>query len=249
MSKLIDRLPLLLEESIEDLPYLKENAKNQKKDKTGSASNLLGYVLRFIGVAGYVVNSDVDYFKSFLQNSAKIRIQLLNRFEREKLISKSYVSMISYKSLFTALASGDIELSKQLAVLSGGRDKIEVEYDHPFDLTLGYALKSLVLNSDDQAEKISQFKVVVSSDSDNSDFVGYVEGFEAIYTGNVELFFNAMKKVISGHKRQCKGSGVFKDTEDEVLCVWGLGLINLAIARGMSVEFIDSLIPKPLIIS
>lgn len=246
MSKLIDRLPILLEEAIEDLPYLKEDAENPEKDKSGSASNTLANLLRFTGVAEYMVNSDVTSFKSYLKDAGKIRMKLLHRFEDGEPVSKSYISMLGYKSLFTVLASGDFESSKKLAALIGERDQIEAEYDHPFDRVLGYALKSLVLNTNDQAEKIAQFKAI-TNESENQDFVGYVDGFDAIQNDNAESFAYALRRIISGHKKQCKGSGVFKDTEDEVLCVWGIGLVKLANARGLRVKFDDPLIPEELI--
>ena len=54
----------------------------------------------------------------------------------------------------------------------------------------------------------------------------------------------------NGHKRQCKGKGLFKDTVDEVLCVWGLGMANLARMCGLELDKMpdDSLIPSELII-
>jgi hypothetical protein len=245
VSGLIDRLPILLEEAIEDIPYLKENAANAKKDKNGSSSNTLANLLRFAGVGEYLINSDVPAFKLYLKEAANIKLNLIQRFENGEEISKSYVSMLSYKALFTALASGDFELSESLASVIGGRENIENENDHPFDIALGYALKTLASNADDQAEKIGLFKIV-ANEADNSDFVGYAEAFAAILNNEVESFLSALQSVVSGHKKQSKGSGIFKGLEDEALSVWGIGLVNLAKFRGLEFQFDDPLIPSSL---
>lgn len=245
MSKLIDRLPILLEEAIEDIPYLKNNTEIPEKDKNGSSSNTLANLLRFTGVSEYLVNSDITAFKSYLNEAANIRLKIIQRFESGEAISKSYVSMLNYKYLFNAMASGDFDLSKNIAVLMGGREQIENENDHPFDIALGYALKSLVLNTDDLSENITLFKTTASK-PENKDFVGYAEAFDAINNSDNKMFGSALQNIISGHKKQCKGRGVFKDTEDEGLCVWGVSLVNLAKLRGLLVNFDDPLIPSSL---
>jgi hypothetical protein len=245
MGGLLDRLPILLEEAEEDLPFLRDNAANVDKDKNGSASNVLSNTLRFTGVAVYAVNSDSVACKAFLQEAASIRLELIKRFNAGEKISESYVSMLSYKPLFNALASGDFKLARELAMVMGGREKIESEYDHPFDSSLGYALKALVLDASDQEEKIAQFNAIVNEPG-NKDFVGYAEAFEAIQNKDVKQFVLALQAVILGHKNQCKGNGVFKGTEDEVLCVWGVGLVNLAKSKGLEAALDDPLIPASL---
>lgn len=246
MDQLTDRLPILLEEAVEDIPYLRKNANDLVKDQNGSCSSALSNVLRFIGVAEYIINSNVSAFRKNLQEAASIRLNILRRFDNGEPISKSYISMLAYKALYNALASGVFETATGLALLMGGRDDIEKENDHPFDSAMGYALKALVLNLDVQGEKVEQFKAEVNM-PDNKDFIGYAEAFEAIQNKNVKLFVKALQSVVTGHKKQCKGSGVFKGTEDEVLCVWGIGLANLARLKGLEFQFDDPLIPATLI--
>lgn len=246
MGELLDRLPILLEEAKEDVLYLRENTENLDKDKNGGASDVLSNVLRLFGVAEYIVNHDVGIFRKSLHEAASIKLKTIQRFDSGEMISGSLVSMLVYRSLFDALASDDFALSEKLASAMGGRDRIEEKNDHPFDKALGYALKALVLNLDNQADRVTSFKAV-TNEPENKDFTGYAEGFEAIQNNDSTLFLSALHSVISGHKKQCKGSGIFKDTEDEVLCVWGLGLINLAKLRGLDVQFDNQLIPSILV--
>ncbi|THB69293.1 MAG: hypothetical protein D6B28_11710 [Gammaproteobacteria bacterium] len=245
MGGLIDRLPILLEEAEEDIYFLREGANNVEKDKNGSFSNNLANLLRFVGVAQYVINADKQAFIKALQESANIRIKIIERFDNGEPISKSYVSVIAYKHLFSALSSGDFELSIRLASLVGGRKEIETEYDHPFDIAFGYALKAMVLNSVDQEEQVMRLRAI-ASESENKDFICYANAFSAIQKNDSDLFMSAINEVISAHKRQSIGNGVFKGLEDEVLCVWGIGLVNLAKQRGIECVLDNHLIPSIL---
>lgn len=248
MAKLIERLPILHQERNEFLSMLRLNAQDKEKDKNGSASASVSNSLRFIGVSEYVLNTDVNSFKSNLIEAARIRLQLFLRFNEGEPISKSYLSMLSYKALFNALAVGEFDLAKELATLMGGREEIEKEYDHPFDYKLGYALKSFVLNDRSQMVKWSSEFSKICEKAENSDFIGYTLMFEAILIEDVKKANEALIAIEKGHKKQSKGRGVFKDSEDEVLCVWGIGIANLCRSYGLNVSYIPPLIPDDLLV-
>jgi len=248
MSKLIERLPILHQERNEFLSMLCLNAQDKEKDKNGSASASFSNSLRFIGVSEYVLNTDVNSFKSNLIEAARIRYQLFLRFNKGEPISKSYLSMLSYKALFNALAAGEFDLARELATLMGGREEIEKEFDHPFDYNLGYALKSFVLNDRSQMEKWSSEFSKICDKKENSDFRGYALIFEAILIEDVEKANEALIAIEKGHKKQSKGRGVFKNSEDEVLCVWGIGIANLCRSYGLNVSAIPPLIPDDLLV-
>jgi hypothetical protein len=245
MSGIEQRLPMLANMRKKHLSQLENNVLDPAKDKGGAATTSLAGTLRFLAVANLKLEGDVQGFREALSRAVSCRLALFERSKNGEAIPPSYLAMISYKSLFDALASGDYGLSKELASVMGGREKIEKENDHPFDRALGYALKALVLNADDQEEKIAQFKAI-ASESDNVDFLGYAEAFVAIKNNDADLFASALQSVLSGHNNQCKGSGFFKDSEDEVLCVWGVGLINLAKERGLAIQVDDPLIPASI---
>jgi hypothetical protein len=248
MSNIINRLEYLLEIEKEDLPFLRSKAENIKSDQNGSSSEIVGNSLRFVGVSEYVLNTDINSFKSNLVEAARIRLQLFLRFNQGEPISKSFLSMLSYKDLFNALATGEFDLAKKLALIIGGREEIEKEFDHPFDYNLGYALKSFVLNDRSQMEKWSSEFSKICDKKENSDFKGYALIFEAILIENVEKANEALIAIEKGHKKQSKGRGVFKNSEDEVLCVWGIGIANLCRSYGLNVSAIPPLIPDDLLV-
>ncbi len=247
MFEMEKRLPMLIEMRKKHLNQLRNNQMDSAKDKNGSASNSLAGSLRFLGVAEYVLNKNVKAFRENLSEAASLRKRLFERFEAGEKISPSYLSMLSYKALLDALAAGDMRLAKELAKHMGGRDEIEREHDHPFDLSFGYVLKSFVLDDAAGMKKwLGEFKSQCDH-SEYADFRGCSKVFEAILDRSAEKANAGLAELLEGHRRQSKAGGVFKDTEDEMLCVWGVGLANLARARGISAKPQEPLIPAALL--
>lgn len=248
MSGIEGRMKPLSEMRRKHLAQLKANCANLVKDKDGSASNSLVGSLRFLAVADYVLHRDIPAFRNQLIEAAHHRVRLFERIDAGEAISPSYVSMMSYKALLNALAAGDQSVARALAALMGGRDAVEQEYDRPFDIALGYTLKSILAG--DGIAAMSHVEALESAcrDPENQDFMGYAKALKAIVTQDADLLQDGLKEVLAGHKRQSKGSGLFKDTEDEVLCVWGVGLANLARMSGLPVGTDDPLIPGDLLV-
>jgi len=248
MAGLIDRLPMLVEIRSENRPVVRANATDAEKDKNGSCSSMLALDLRFFGVAEYVLSHNIESFRSQLSEAAQIRDRLFNRFDNGEPIDGSYVTMLSHKSLFDALAAGDMETAKALASHMGGRDALEQEHDHPFDHAIGYTLRAFVLNDSGQMQEWPAKLNAVCAETAMTDFNGYGQVFQAILANDSAAANEGLKTVVKGHQKQSKGKGVFAVTEDEVLCVWGIGMANLAISHGLQMEGISSLIPQELLV-
>jgi hypothetical protein len=232
----------------ENLPILVANAKDAGKDRNGSASNSLSNTLRFLGVAGYVLSHDIIGFKDKLSETARMRSDLFLRFIKGESISPSYVSMLSYKSLFNALAAGDLAAGRSLANLMGGRAEIEKEYDHAFDREMGYTLRAFVLADKEQMRTQALRFSGICEEPDNRDFRGYADLFLAVVAGDARRASEGTRALLKGHEKQCKGKAIFKDTEDEVLSVWGVGMVNLARMHGLSLGGTAPLIPEDLLL-
>lgn len=230
------------------LTQLRKNQADSARDKTGTASNSLAGTLRFLAVSEFVLNQDKRTFVENLVEAATLRRNLIERFEAGEDISPSYVSMMSYKSLMDALAAGDVQAAKDIAAKMGGRSSIESEYDRPFDLAFGYALKHIVLSDVDSVGQWLDALEVASKDPENKDFAGYAKMLKAIVDKDVPQANAALSDVVAGHKRQCTGKGLCKDTEDELLCVWGVAVANLARMHGVQVDPIEPLIPRDLLV-
>lgn len=246
MAGIIDRLHILVEENEEDFPIVQQNARDTHKDAHGGASGLLADSLRFRGVAKYVLDRDVGTFRSCLAEAARIQDLLFVRYERKEPISPSFVSMLSYKALLDALAAGEFGLAQSLARHMGGRNEIEKEHDHPFDYTIGYSLKAFVLKDLDEMKRWANEFSSICKKKGNASFEGYAQVFHAILNqdfSKVELGLNALAKA---HVKESK-AGVFKDSEDEIVCVWGIGVANLARFHGLHVRGVPPLLPDELL--
>lgn len=53
--------------------------------------------------------------------------------------------------------------------------------------------------------------------------------------------------MLKGHKRLSTPQGIFGGTDDEVIALWPLAVINLARLKGLDVMVDDPLVPKELI--
>jgi hypothetical protein len=227
------------------LPSLATNAK--ERDRKGSSTNLLGLSHRFIGVAEYLVNGDVEVFRRELTAGAQCRLELLDRFESGGDVSPSYAGMTGgYKALLDALAAANDKLCLKLASRIGDREAIERENDHPFDLSFGYALKTAVLQSSDLDQRLRVFAEEVS-EAKNRDFIGYASALAIIGSDEPHDVVSTFAVILEGHKRQSKGNGVFKGTEDASLCVWGVAIANLLISKGVPVDVDDPILPRALL--
>jgi len=232
----------------ESFDLVRANAADVQKDWNGATSDMLSLDLRFFGVAAYVLHGDVSAFKTNLAEAAAMIRSLFEREEQGQPIDASLLSMIAYKDVFNALAAGDMELARSLAQHMGGRDELEKKHDHPFDRAMGYTLRAFVLDQPEEMGRRAAEFSVICKDAENADFRGYSHVFGAILAKNVEMADQGLQEIVQGHKKQSKRGGVFKDTPDELLCVWGVGMANLARSRQLAVQGVSPLIPPDLLI-
>ena len=242
-----DRLPMLLEMRKEHLCTLRTNVSEPARDRSGTATSSLQGTLRFIGVAEFAVAGDVGSFHQHLAEVAGLGLRLLERYDGGECIDPSYVTMIRYKDVLNALASGEVDVATRICQRLGERPHVEKDHDHPFDSSLGYLLKSIVSGASDQMEiRLADFDSVCR-EPENRDFTGYAVTFRGILDKDLERVQEGLKAIVKGHKNLVKRGGVFHNSEDEVISVWGVGVANLARSRGMIAAGISPLIPNDLL--
>ena len=248
MTPIIDRMPQLLNTYRDELiPSQVQQIAEPSADRNGRGTNLCAGLQRFRGVAEYVVQHEPQAFRRELRAAAGARLRLLARHDAGEPIADSYVSMLSYKSLYDALAAGAWDVATALAERMGGRDEIETYHDHPFDYAMGYALKWFVLGDREQMTEWSARFSAECRKKGNANFRGYACVFEAILSGDQAEAEGGLRDIVAGHRKLSRGRGVFAGTEDEALCVWGLGLAKLCRRRGLPVGPVPPLIPADLL--
>lgn len=207
--------------------------------------------LSTLGKFEYLLNQNVALFKQYLKESVLIEQELFENFDQGKGVTASYVSLVGFWRLFEALASGDMGVAKGFAKHLGGRPEIEKAHSTPFQIDFGYTLKYFVENADLFLKKTYLEKLAADCKmKDYTAFSGYVTVFEAILEKNLEKAELGFKEIIKGHVQESRGRGerYFKGSEEEDICIWGIGLANLAIYYGLPVNIQDPLIPKELLL-
>ena len=179
-----------------------------------------------------------------------MRQELYEHFEKGDPIHPHYVSLTDFWRMFHPLAIGDFTLAKDFTQNNGGRPEIEKEYDTSFQINFGYTLKHFIENTDEQAKRIYLDKLAAECKlNPYLPFRGYVTVFEAILEQDSEKANRGFKEILLGHVEECKGKGdrYFKGSEEEDICIWGLGMANLAIHYELNINIDHPLIPKELI--
>ena len=177
-----------------------------------------------------------------------LEADVLRRYDEGEPIAASYAST-TYAALFNAVAVGAWDVAIDHAGRMGGRPKLEKEFSHPFDRSLDCALKWFVLDDREQMEASADHFLAECGKRGNSYFMGYAHVFKAILESDLTKANEGMQTLVAGHKRASAGNGVFSQTSNILLCVWGLGMANLCHKRGLPVDAIPPLIPEDLIIT
>lgn len=241
MTGMADRIETILQEQYEFLgdPLTTEM---RRSEDGGVESGRVG-TLRIVGVAEYFVNGRVDLFKRCCERATEIEIELGER-------PVWGVSIYVFQPLFTALASGNIQLAEKFAAANvEGASPDERDGEHPFSHFFSWALATMVADFPytERRDHIEALKQELAKPKFKN-FLPYPFAMEAILDGDVEAANEAFGELVKRHKLESVGTKIFSDTEDEVLCVWGLGLANLARWRGLPVFPQEPLIPADLLI-
>ena len=201
---------------------------------------------RFVGVGQFVVQNDCNGFRDNIRESVLLHLSLFRRADEGEDIAGSYLTMLNYQHVFDAFAACEFELGVELARCMGGRQEIEREVDHPFDTRFGYTLKAFLSDDDEGIQKwLPEFKKSCSGNM--AGFLPYAEILQALVDRDASVANERFDGLIEGHKRLCKGRGVFPLDIDNELCVQGIGLANLCRWRGIPVEARPPLIPDALL--
>lgn len=242
-----DHYPEVLGEIRECLPGTLSKAAMSDRDAKGLFTLGAASEFRNLATVGFLVERDVTLFRSSLREATDRRARLIDRFDASDPICPSLASMMRYQELLDALASGDLDIAKALAKRMGGRPAVERKYDRKFEIAIGYALKAILAGDDVEAAARLDDLERACAHKDYVNFAAYVPLLRAIVGRDSVAAEAAFPELLAGHRRESKGRGLFRDTPDSYLSVWGIGLLNLAKSRGIDVKVVDPLIPTELV--
>lgn len=236
---------MLVEVRSENRPIIRRNYNDSQKDRQGNCSASLIGDLRFFGVAAYVLRGDVSSFKAQLSEAAAIREEMFDRLDHGEPIDPSYNSVLAYNDVLNGLAAGSFEIAAKLA-----RRVIAMpmsEQVHQFDEKFGRALCATLLSANNAQSLNAELGAWCLRG--DKDFAGYSLLFDGALTKDLRKANEGLVFIAKSHSRQTRKDGVFADSEDEVLSVWGIGVANLARHLGVNVVSPnEELIPSQLLV-
>jgi hypothetical protein len=250
MAELYLQIDDLIEDSIDEVEGFQSvygvDFENTRTD--GANISLLVNELRFLGVAYYVRDNDVQKFNEYLFLASKLMLRLLSIPEEQNVSRQKFV-LRRYQELLTAMSCGCMEEAIEMAKILGYRPEIEKQFDDELSQAIGYTLKKILHDDPQWTESRLVDLKQAAIKSKVSGLSGIGDIFAGILSKDQELVDFGFEKFLQEYKKQCKGRGMFKGLEDEMLCVWGIGLANLVIYKGMEVNIEDELMPRELFIN
>lgn len=222
---ILDRISILLQERQEDLPFLIEGT---EACEDGSMRDMLAGELRFIAVCKLRLEGDSTAFRSGIEKGLSVTEALFDEFDAGRPVDDSFVTYTQFHWVLDAFAAGLIDDGIRFARKLGRRPSAERKNDSMFVTEMGRAICEMVDNKPPQNSLRKQLV--------GSAFEGYWSVLCAIHTGDAIAVSQGMDEVLKRHEELCRAGEEFADTPDELVCMWGLGLMNYARHKGIKVE-------------
>ena len=221
-------------------PAAQEKARSG--DPLGNLTRAMSEDHRVFTIAHYLLDHDIDAFRASLSESGRCQIELWQRKNNGEDIFYHFVNVGCFRYLFDTLAGGDFKFATELAQLMEG------PVSNNFNNYIGFSLKYLVLGDEQRT-----LDVAGEYPFDNSleNYRAYHRAFEFIAhrTRNDAEFNDILARIDRAHRRDSRSrQGRFHETTEELLCLWGIGVANLAIHRGLvnEVTFTCDVLPNEL---
>ncbi|TGM62950.1 hypothetical protein EHQ94_01890 [Leptospira meyeri] len=247
MGDIINRLDILFGEHQESLNYLVPRVDTFEHDSDGGAKSVLSLNYRFLSVCEFIIHRDKKKFQELLSKSASLIAKNFKDYASGKIKEYDYVKWSRYWKILDSYAATDFSSGVIIAQHMGNLEADKKEKG--FFPALSYSIKYMVLE-DDQNLKLYSDKLSESLTQKNAkNYLSYAAIIQAYINKDSKSMQKGFENLLANHKQLCKGRGEYSDTEDEVIFLHGLGLLNLVRSRGFDVTMDDPLIPNDLLIS
>ncbi|HQS85044.1 MAG TPA: hypothetical protein PLY23_09175 [Alphaproteobacteria bacterium] len=234
MSKMIDRLETIAEDFRESLP------RDRKRFEETPYTSVLS-TLRFLAVADYMKTKNPEDFRAHLREIVEYVIKMYQRRKMIVLPDTPFLAVASYEYIFVSLASGDWSLTNKLLMYMK-------KYIYSNDLGGFHEFFMISVLGDPLNRERLEESILLTGKKSKS-YVGYLLAFRAIADKNLPALEEAFKEIMKGHKWLCTPAGYFGGTEDEVIAIWPLAILNLARFNGLFFEVNNSYIPEELLVT
>ena len=225
---------------------------------TGSTSN----DEKFLAVAAYVLDGSATEFRRHLVVAIELRIGLLRRHRSgtpllregdhmgpncpppDQAIWHGDVSNGKFQWMLYALAAARLDLAEELARLMG------TVHTDPIGESYCQSIRFILLNQNEIARGHLEDLRIASPAKDNDEFYQMMMEITAVRPdpARVQELVRIMDR---RHRHYARNEEPFlSGTEEELLCLWGIGLANLARYKRIvdRIEFSSELIPAELLV-
>lgn len=243
-EQLKDHYRQVFNSTLELVPVLAASADDRAIDPYGRSAGSLSGIFRILGVASFYCFGDVAGFRSYLARASNLKLDLCRRANAGEPVDLSLVTLLCYRDVLNALASGSFEVAAEICRNMGKDDNASRKFDHPFDRAMGESVRSVLLGEGGTTEGLTKN----ASKKGGKNFEGYCQLLEGIAQRSQTKVQESLAAMAAGHARLVS-RGEFMHTEDRCLNVWGIALLNLANAKGLEVEMNSEHVPKVLLVT
>lgn len=216
-------------------------------ERSGGGTFSLASKRRFQAMVALVLDGDIDTFRRRLSESVQLTLSLYQRFERGDPIGDSFVTLHGHRDLYSALALGDRETATDFARHLIRQHDLSRGKIRTVDLAFGMCHCAFVVNDRQGMEHWAAKFGERSRSGGEKSYIAYHDVFVGILHESVDEIKLGIENVAKLHRRQCGINRLFDVTEKD-LCIWGIGMVNLARWHGLQALAHPPLIPEHFLV-
>tara|TARA_B100001248_G_C27398472_1_gene467658 strand:- start:5834 stop:6619 length:786 start_codon:yes stop_codon:yes gene_type:complete len=236
----------LLEFEEEEISRFNQKLDSENLSRQWSGLNGLADSFRGHAVYSYMIKRDREGFYLDMKKSISYALQLVVQHRAISAKGSARMGVHHKTALLSCLICSDFKLAKRI-----------VDYNRPY-AELGnkvnyyqmlYLFCDIMVDSPEKQKDLLLYlnKYIEHSSQYERPYEGYGYVMKGIIQRDESVLSLGVNKVLEDHKSLAASVDGFECEPDAYICLWLLGLLNLAIALGMKVDIDHKYLPKDLL--
>ena len=228
-----------------DTPESLERFNSSQTDDKQSASQRLSHVYCLLGSFEWYFHKNDNLFFDYMKKSIFYKKEDLFLCKEGNPDFKTYPSLTS--ELFPDLCTGnEVIIRDFFSLIDDHFDYDEKPSSHPTPWMYRCLVVLTLGRMEDQFPHFLEKLKKGYSTKRWGKLMPYADLIEAIWHRDESAFHEALRVISNTHKSMVRG--IFENQiEYQLLCLWGIGLCQLARIKGMHIDFDHEYIPRELI--
>ena len=247
-KKEMEAIGRLFEGDKEDIESYSKNLTSEKKGLQIHGIRGLIWAYKGKGTYGYMLNEDRSFFFENISKSVECTLKLLEQHEYLAEEDSSRLGVQHEENLLSAFICTDFTSAKQIADYNGPYVELgDVTYHYQI---LYYFCHTIVVAPEELETLLPYLDAYIEHPrKEERYYKGYGQVIKAIIQRDEEALHAGATKVLEDHVNLTgeDNADTFGFGPDSYICLWLLGLLNLAIALGMKVDIDHKYLPKDLL--